>query len=129
MKTFRGMRLPRRKLRETGALVRPLRSLSAILQGMPIRSSRAFLGGALGDGGMSYREPWGPEAITRRQELFDSLNKYISHHGGWLTSVPGAKTVRFGMPARFRTAADADRHGLGGSPRWSHDPHSASGSL
>jgi|SRR5262249_13060138 len=42
-----------------------------------------------------YRRRPPDDETKQRQELFDSLNHYIHKNGGWLTSVPGARTVRF----------------------------------
>jgi hypothetical protein len=38
--------------------------------------------------------PRNPEADERRRR-FDDINAYIAEHGGWMTSVPGAREMTF----------------------------------
>jgi hypothetical protein len=38
-------------------------------------------------------KPTGSLSLPDRKDLFDRLNKFVTARSGWLTSVPGAKTV------------------------------------
>ena len=43
---------------------------------------------------MLYASPRSPE-IDARKARFDDINAFISQHGGWMTSVPGAREMTF----------------------------------
>lgn len=53
--------------------------------------------------------------IERRKNLWDALKRFIESQGAWLTSVPGAKSLR--IECRQGSALPSKLVGLGYSPR------------
>jgi hypothetical protein len=50
--------------------------------------------------------------IERRKNLFGVLNRFVARHGGWITSVPGSRTVRIEILKNSALAGSARRSRL-----------------